>query len=136
MSQETIDILRSQLPLFEKMRRSAMLTYAMRGTVTKKKLLDYVMTVQEMAWQIIQINEHTINVMEKELGDQNDADTATSEGRSTEVGAGQTPVGTGSREEQLAEITKALGEHAAGEGTQLTGGGSVEIDPAASRTAG
>ena len=50
MSQEVITILTAQLPLFEKLRRSAMLTYAMRGTITKKKLLDYVISVQEMAW--------------------------------------------------------------------------------------
>lgn len=145
MSQEVIEILKSQIPLFEKMRRSAMLTYAMRGTGTKKKLLNYVLEVQQTAWQIIQINEHTISVLEAKLKEKNHEPA--SQANPTAASEGESPVGTGSREEQAAAISKALGTgvpgglakaalNASDQGAQLIGRGSVEVNSATSGTVG
>lgn len=119
MSKETVEILKAQLPLFEKMRRSAMLMYAMQGTITKRKLLDYINEVQTTTWQIINLNEHTIQVLEAKLnGGNHDADTTTSDSRSTAASTNETPLGDGKAEN----------------GSQLGSGGSAEINPATAGT--
>lgn len=121
MSKEVIAILQSQIPLFEKLRRSAMLTHAMRGTITKGKLLAYVQEVQLTAWQIIQLNEHTIAEMEKELnGGKNDTST-TSEGGGATTGAANDSQSDSSTE-------------TSGEGSQLHSLGATDVDPSAAGT--
>lgn len=118
MSQEIIDILKSQIPLFEKMRRSAMLMHAMRGTTTKTALLKYIMEVQTMAWQIIQINEHTINDLELKLnGGKHDTSTTTSESNIAATCPSDAAQGQTDLEDWLR-----------GQDGQCVSGGSIEVD--------
>lgn len=120
MSQETIDILQSQIPMFNKLRSSARLTIAMRGTMNDRKYLQYIREVETSMYGMIQINEHTIATLQKQLnGGTNDTTSAEPE--------------TTTRATQLAEIAAAIGSGSKSR-PQLSECGPAEIVRGTDRT--
>lgn len=98
MSQDMISLLESQIPVFDKLRRTAMLVNAMRATTSKGQLLKFVNAVNASLEFLIQLNQRSIAVLQQ--GETND-NTTSSEAGTGPAGDGQEKDGSGT----TAEVT-------------------------------